>query len=344
MFDKEATHQSQTAEPQAQHHDEPEHAREQAEQRSLDFARDDAAAMKDEEAAPDEEAEWTPSTDKTETKLSGTYGDYVVKHGFSNTDDGWSYEAEITMKPNAKAKADKIGWIQVVRRSKSDKGGWATAEKDKGMDAERAKRTDQKTGWRVDRKSAITKKTPFYGMDKGTDGKLTATNNTKIGKHGGDDPYLWDRPGLFAKDQMQFLSTATDMATGTQYDAISWGCTYDKAAKIAIGETPAIVKAGDERMAGRDIAINKWNSDVAKGDIDKVPTTVDPGAIAQTVVGALTLGTDEDALRQALKGITNTDVKMRVKAAYKALTGSSLYDDLWGRLRPEELKEFDAWK
>ena len=339
MFDKEAAHQSQTADPQAQHHDELD-AREQAEQRSLGFAREDAAAM-DEEAAPDEEAGWSPATSHAETKLTGTFGEYTVKHGFNAAE----YYIEITMKPNAKATAAKIGFVQVVRRSNGDKGGWSTGAKDQGMTAERAKRTDQKTGWRVDRTSAPEKKTPFYGMNKGSDGKLTASNHARVGKHGGDDPWIRDKSALLANDKMQFLSTATDMAKGTQYDAIAWGFTHDKANQTATEETPTIVKAGDERMAGRDIAIDKWNTDAAGGDVDKVPTTADPGATARELVGALHgWGTNEDAIRKALKPISDADLKARVKAAYKALAGRELYDDLHDTLGADQLKTFEQWK
>jgi hypothetical protein len=106
-----------------------------------------------------EEAEWKPSTDKTETTLAGTYGEYKVKHGFTeDPTDGWEYEVKITMTANDKATAEKIGWVQVVRRSKGAGGGWAAGTDDRGMTDERAKRTDAKTGFPFDRVSAPRRK------------------------------------------------------------------------------------------------------------------------------------------------------------------------------------------
>ena len=318
-----------------------------AEARSQAFAHADAAKLAGEEHAPpvSEETEWKPSTDKTETKLTGTYGEYTVKHGFNyDASSGWEYEVHITMKASDKAKAEKIGWIQVVRRSKGSSGGWATGKDDQGMSEERAKRTDSKTGFRVDRVSAPEKKTPFYGMNKGSDGKLSAGGNTKIGKHGGTDAYLYDAPGLYDKDELEFVSTATDIDTGTQYDAVKWGAKYDKAGKVATEITPDLVKAGDAMLAGRDRAVNKWNTDVATGDIDKVPTTADPAATAKTLSGMLKgTGTDETSVKTALKDITDADLRKRICACYKIETGRALGDDLKTNLSKEALSGLEAW-
>lgn len=316
------------------------------EERSQAFAQADAAKMGEEEHAPkDEEGSWKPSEDKTETKLTGTYGEYSVKHGFNyDSDTGWEYEVKITMKANDKATADKIGWIQVVRRSKGSSGGWATGKDDQGMSEERAKRTDSKTGFRVDRVSAPSKKTPFYGMNKGTDGKLSAGGNTKVGKHGGTDAYLYDAPGLYDKDELEFVSTATDIDTGTQYDAVKWGCKYDKAGRVATEITPELVKAGDPLLAGRDRAVNKWNTDVATGDIDKVPTTADPAATAKTLAGMLGgTSTDEESVKKCLTDITDEDLRKRICACYKIETGRTLGDDLRANLSKEALVGLDAW-
>lgn len=308
---------------------------------------DDAArAEMGPEQAPKAEEDWKPSTVKNETKLTGTYGEYTVKHGFHyDATDGWSYEVEIKMKAGEKATAEKIGWIQVVRRSKGAGGsGWATGKDDQGMTDERAKRTDAKSGFRVDRVSAPDKKTPFYGMSKGSDGKLNAASNTVIGKHGGADPYLYDGPGLYDKDEVEFVSTATALDTGTQYDAIHWGCKYDKAGKIATETTPACVKAGDDLIAGRDRAVNKWNNDVAKGDIDKVPTTADPVATANTLKGMLAGSTtDEAGVAKTLKETTDPDLRKRIQAAYHMETGKTLADDLKAHLGKDALTGLDAW-
>jgi hypothetical protein len=299
----------------------------------------------EEHTAVHEEQPWKPSEDKTETKLTGTYGEFSVKHGFNyDTSTGWEYEVKITMKASDKAKAGKIGWIQVVRRTKGPGGGWATGKDDQGMSEERAKRTDSKTGFRVDRVSAPEKKTPFYGMNKGTDGKLSAGGNTKIGKHGGADAYLYDAPGLYDKDQLEFVSTATDLDTGTQYDAVHWGCKYDKTGKVATEVTPTLITAGEDLLAGRDRAINKWNTDVATGDIDKVPTTADPAATAKTLSGMLS-GSPVDAPRVAstLMATTDGDLCKRVKASYKLETGKALADDLRAHLAKEALAGLDEW-
>jgi hypothetical protein len=318
-----------------------------AKERSQSFAQADAGKLDDQTQAPpvSEEGDWKPSTDKAETKLTGTFGEYTVKHGFNyDASSGWEYEVKITMKANDKATADRIGWIQVVRRTKGASGGWATGKDDQGMTEERAKRTDSKTGFRVDRVSAPEKKTPFYGMNKGNDGKLTAGGNTKVGKHGGTDAYLYDAPGLYDKDELEFLSTATDIDTGTQYDAIKWGAKYDKDGKVATEITPELVKAGDPMMAGRDRAINKWNTDVATGDIDKVPTTADPAATAKNLAGMMKdKGTDEEAVKKCLQGITDADLRKRVCACYLLETGRKLGDDLSSHLSKESLSGLEAW-
>ncbi|HEX3477402.1 MAG TPA: hypothetical protein VHT91_20405 [Kofleriaceae bacterium] len=292
-----------------------------------------------------EEAEWKPSTDKTETTLAGTYGEYKVKHGFTDDPaDGWEYEVKITMTVNDRATAEKIGWVQVVRRSKGGGGGWATGKDDQGMTEERAKRTDSKTGFRVDRVSAPEKKTPFYGMTKGGDGSLTAAATTVVGKHGGSNPYLYDVPGLYDKDELEFVSTATDMSTGRQYDAVRWGSKYDKAGKVATEVTPTLVKAGDDVVAGRDRAINKWNTDVAGGDIDKVPTTADPEATSRTLSAQLgAAGVDERGVASALKAVTDADLRKRIQACYKTETGRTLADDLKAHMSKDALTGLDAW-
>jgi len=306
---------------------------------------DTSHATGEEHAAVHEEQPWKPSEDKTETKLTGTYGEFSVKHGFNyDTSTGWEYEVKITMKANDKAKAGKIGWIQVVRRTKGSGGGWATGKDDQGMTEERAKRTDAKTGFRVDRVSAPEKKTPFYGMNKGNDGKLSAGGNTTIGKHGGADAYLYDAPGLYDKDELEFVSTATDLDTGAQYDAVRWGCKYDKDGKVATEVTPTLITAGEDLLAGRDRAINKWNTDVATGDIDKVPTTADPAATAKTLSGMLSGSkVDEAGVANTLKGITDGDLRKRVKASYQLETGKTLADDLRAHLGKDALAGLDEW-
>jgi hypothetical protein len=323
-----------------------------------DAAARSAAQAHEEVGAMQEEAVWAPPTTKTETKLAGTYGEYTVKCGFIYDSGDWSYETEITMHANEKAKAaNRIGWVQVVRRSKGALAGWGTSATDQGMTRERQKRTDQKTGWRVDRVSAPEKKTPFYGMSKQADKSLTAASNTKVGKYGGDDAYLYDAPGLYDKDEVQFLSVATDMDTGAQYDAISWGAKYDATGKVAIGETPKIIKAGDDRMAGGDAAINLWNNKVAGGDIDKVPTLQDPADTAQNAMVALTSGgggggtvaklvSDKnrlEKLRTSLGSVSDPNVRARVKAVYRTQTGREIADDLRAQLSGDDLKEFQAW-
>jgi hypothetical protein len=217
---------------------------------------------------------------------------------------------KITMKPNAKTDTSTIAFVQAVRRLTTG-GGWASKATDSGMNAERAKRTDPKSGFRVDRYDATATKTPFYGMQKGSDGKLSETSNTHQGKHGGDDPWMKDVPGTLDPDKIQFTATATDVADGTEFDAVGWGFEYDSAKKVYSEETPFLVKAGSERMAGRDRAISKWNADVAitGSGIDQVPTKSDLAAVATTFQTALTAASiNETAVRATLLAVTDAGI------------------------------------
>src|SRR5262249_21377041 len=90
--------------------------------------------------AVSEEREWKPSSGKNAPTRAGTNGEYKVNQGFTeDPTDGWEYEVKITMTANDKTTAEKIGWVQVVRRSKGAGGGWATGKDDQGMTDERAK-------------------------------------------------------------------------------------------------------------------------------------------------------------------------------------------------------------
>lgn len=309
-----------------------------------------ADAAVDSAAAPPEE-DFKPTTGTKKTTVKGTFGDYEVEHGLTKLHDKtrnppWGeYTLKITMKPNAKTGTSTIAFVQTVRRLTTG-GGWATKATDSGMNAERAKRTDSKTGFRVDRYDATATKTPFYGMQKGGDGKLTETSNTHQGKHGGDDPWMKDVPGTLDPDKIQFTATATDIADGIQFDAIGWGFEYDSAKKVYSEETPSLVMAGSERMAGRDRAISKWNTDVATtgSGIDKVPTKSDPAAVATTLQTALSAATvDKTAVRTTLLAVTDADVRARVAACYKLETGRELKADLEAKLSVDELKGLDAW-
>jgi len=321
--------------------------REHAQERSLAFARDDAAEMGterdsrylDDRSCPED---WSPETTaELETTLVGRYGEYTIKQAFLGITD---YRCELTMKPNAKAKGKQIGWVQVVRRAKLGKP-WGTHDKEQGISEDKARRTDAKTGFRVDRHDPEATKTPFFGMAKGDDGKLTAGRHVAVGKHGGADPHMIDTPTLYGEDDLEFISTPTDIATGAQYDAIKWGCVQNCATRIAQHVTPTIVEAGDDDMAGRDRAINLWNSDVANDDIDKVPLHADPAGIAKQLGGMLAAGaeTDERAVRDALAKIKDGELRKRVIACYLLETGATLSADLERKLSREALDGLAAW-
>lgn len=110
------------------------------------------------------EEDFKPTTGTKKTIVKGTFGDYEIEHGLTKLYDKtrtppWGeYTLKITMKPNARTGSSAIGFVQTVRRLTSG-GGWATRATDSGMNAERAKRTDSKTGFRVDRYDATATKT-----------------------------------------------------------------------------------------------------------------------------------------------------------------------------------------
>ena len=294
---------------------------------------------------------WTPATGKTTTKLTGTYGDYEVEHGLikapdPSKSDGWGeYFLKITMTPNAKTGSSQIGFVQVVRRGELS-GAWHTKASDPFMGAERAKRTDPKSGFKVDRYDATKAKTPFYGMQKGSGG-LTETSNTHAGKYGGDKPWLKDVPGVGPNpENAEFVATATDMANGTQFDAVKWGFKYDSASKTYVEITPTLVKAGSNEIAGRDRAVKKWNDDVATSGsgIDAVPVTSDPAGTASTLNTALNGSTvDKNKVTTTLTAITDADLRLRVAACYEMEVGRKLADDLKAKLSSSERAQLTDW-
>jgi hypothetical protein len=327
--------------------------RREADPASTDAELDGQAAITraeaDEVARPDED--WKPATGTKTTTLAGTFGDFTVEHGLTKAPDpsktdGWGdYNIKITMTPNAKTGSSTIAFIQVVRRGELS-GAWHTKSTDPFMGAERAKRTDPKSGFKVDRYDATKAKTPFYGMQK-TGSSVSETSNTHAGKHGGDKPWLKDTPGVGPNpENAEFVATATDQSDGTQFDAVKWGFKYEATSKIYAEVTPVLVKAGSEEIAGRDRAIKKWNDDVATtgSGIDKVPVKNDPAATASTLsTGLAAAKVDEAAVTATLKAITDPDLRLRVAACYHMETGRKLADDLKAKLSTAALGGLTDW-
>jgi hypothetical protein len=297
-----------------------------------------AGAVADEAIRADED--WKPATGTKTTTLTGTFGDYTVEHGLTKApdptkSDGWGdYHLKITMTPNTKTGTSTIAFVQVVRRGEIS-GAWHTKATDPFMGAERAKRTDPKSGFKVDRYDATKAKTPFYGMQKGSSG-VSETSNTHAGKHGGDKPWMKDTPGVGPNaENAEFVATATDQSDGTQFDAVKWGYKYESTSKTYAELTPVLIKAGSAEIAGRDRAIKKWNDDIATSGsgIDKAPVKDDPAGTASTLAAALGAAkVDEAAVTSTLKAITDADLRARVAACYEMETGRKLSDDLKAKL------------
>jgi hypothetical protein len=79
-------------------------------------------------------------------------------------------------------------------------------------------RIDEVNSWAIDRVDPKGDKTPFYGMFK-SGSTLNQYTRTQVGMHGGDDAMLSDTPDVWNPDQQQFVSTAMDMASGTEFGA-----------------------------------------------------------------------------------------------------------------------------
>ena len=159
-------------------------------------------------------------------------------------------------------------------------------------------------------------------------------------------PWLTDKPGIAASDRTETISTATDMTTGAQLDAVGWGYNYDLASKTWKEETPWLVKAGDLRMAGRDRSNKLWNDKVATtgSGIDKVPMPDDPAGTADLLIAAMSgIGTDEAKIISTLTAITSADLRLRVGACYELETGRKLKDDLTKSLGVAEQQKVPKW-
>lgn len=232
------------------------------------------------EAAPaaigEAEEDFKPAIGTKETKLAGTFGEFTVKHGLTKAPskgDLGEYAAHIEMTPNKKAGDSKIAFIQVVRSANEPGSAWHTKKDDPGMTAERAKRTDAKSGMRVDRADPAGDKTPFYGMYKDDKGQLNAYSTARVGWFGGPKPMLDDAPSVADPRTREFVATATDTKTGTEFGAVNWGFSFDSKSKHSGEVTPDLVDAKSDLIKGRDTAMDKWNTEVATKDsgIDKVP-------------------------------------------------------------------------
>jgi hypothetical protein len=311
----------------------------------------DRAAEADHEEAPPEKTteDFAPAIGTKTTTLVGTYGEYEAVHGLTKLPDPTKrgaarygeYSIKITMTPKAAAGSNSISFIQSIRIGTS--AAFSTKATDPDIGAEKAARADPKTGWFVDR-ATVADKTPWYGMTRTSTG-LTEGGNVHAGKVGGDKPWLSDKPGIAASDRTETISTATDMTTGAQLDAVGWGYNYDLASKTWKEETPWLVKAGDLRMAGRDRSNKLWNDKVATtgSGIDKVPMPNDPAGTADILIGAMTGAIDHEKVISTLTAVTDAAVRSRVAACYELETGRKLKDDLTKSLGAAEQKKVPEW-
>jgi hypothetical protein len=227
-------------------------------------------------ASAEAEEDFKPPLGTKETKLPGTFGEFSVKHGLTKAPskgDLGEYSAHIEMTPNKKAGDSKIAFVQVVRSANEPGSAWHTKKNDPGMTADRAKRTDDKSGMRVDRADPAGDKTPFYGMYKDDKGKINAYSTARVGWFGGPKPMLDDVPSVADPRTREFVATAMDTQTGTEFGAVNWGFSFDSKSKHSGEVTPNLVDAKSDLIKGRDAAMDKWNAEVATKDsgIDKVP-------------------------------------------------------------------------
>lgn len=207
------------------------------------------------------------------TKFAGTFGDFEVTHGLQSRPKPTAYggyEAKIEMAPNEAAKGKKVAFVQVARQSKSG-GGISMKADDYKMDDYFAGLTEQESGWALDRANASRDQTPFYGMYKDPAGAVQQYSTSQIGEFGGNKAMLYDVPSVGYTDKMEFVATATDMASGAKMGAVEWGFEYNGETKLYRETTPRLLEDADAKVTGRDRAYTKWNNDIAKGNIDKVP-------------------------------------------------------------------------
>jgi len=298
----------------------------------------------DDRAPPEESTDWVSNVRLKETKLKGKYGEYAMSGAFvPGTVKQWGYRVELEMKPNGKAKSERIAWVQVVRRYDNRADDWAKRSQEQGMTPDRARRTDPKSGFRVDRATSTEGKSPFYGMNKQPDGTRTPSSKVRIGKYGGDNPWMRDTPELYNKDQVEFVTTATDMETGTPFDAIQWGVTLDTAASVATPDIPKLIEGGDSHIAGRDRAIDLWNREIANGTIDKLPTTSNPPATARALSALIAAGKQPAKIVELLATITDPDLRKRVATCYREETDRPLREDLRKVLSDTDRKRLGGW-
>lgn len=245
-------------------------------QRKATGASADAAVDAAPAAPAESEEDFKPAIGTKETKLTGTFGEFSVKHGLTKAPskgDLGEYAAHIEMTPNKQTGDSKIAFVQVVRSANEPGSAWHTKKDDPGMTADRAKRTDAKSGMRVDRADPAEDKTPFYGMYKDDKGQLNAYSTARVGWFGGPKPMLDDAPSVADPRTREFVATAMDTKTGTEFGAVNWGFSFDSKSKHSGEVTPNLVDAKSDLIKGRDTAMDKWNTEVATKDsgIDKVP-------------------------------------------------------------------------
>lgn len=218
---------------------------------------------------------FAPPIGRKKTKLKGTYGKFEVEHGLDKKPTASAYGEyyiKIEMTPNSKTAGSEIAFLQTARGGTSV-GNWSTKKNDPYIDKAIADRTTKK-GWSVDRANPAKDKTPLYGMKKNKAGKVVSRGNANTGKYKGANPWMWDIPGVPDPYAIQFVATAIDKSTGTSFGAVFWGFEYDSSKSHYKEYKPSLISKGDEKLTGRNEAIDKWNKVVATpgSGIDQAPT------------------------------------------------------------------------
>jgi hypothetical protein len=281
---------------------------------------------------------------KTRT-IAGKYGTYTIIFGAvhykGEGQDENRPKIDIEMTPHSNVTTpNPIGFLQTTRFMEAGAKDWSKNEPSEQLSGARVAKTDGKTGWRVDRMD--TEKTPFYGTTRDpTNGQLVTGQDSgnHLGGAGRGNPVLRDRPDATPGTRAEFITTATDTKTGEQYDAFSWGYRVDGDGGVQMDE-PKLIDSYDERLIGRDRAINQWNG-ATDGEKSK---TFDPVKISNLMFSAKN-SKNMTMLRELLGEPENrTPEHMeKVKANYQFEYGHALKGDLIKALGNADEARFKDW-
>jgi len=280
---------------------------------------------------------WKGAQKRTLTGKYGTYAiDFGAVHYKGNGQDEDRPKINIDMTPHSNVVTSaQIGFLQVTRFMEPGAKDWSKNEQSKQLSGARVAKTDSKTGWRVDRMD--TEKTPYYGTSRNDNGDLVTGPDS--GNHVGAHPVLRDRPDATPGTRAEFIATATDTQTGQQFDAISWGYRVDDNGAVQMDE-PKIIESYDERLIGRERAINQWNG-ATDGEKSK---TFDPVKISNLLFSAKN-SKDVGMLRGLLSDAENQTPEHieKVKLHYQFEYGHSLKSDLIAALGAADERTFKVW-